>query len=125
MPSPHTVQFPRQALPLAPAGIPGGSHVSPAVLPTMPSPQDATWMMVQSLAHVSVLLVLPSSQNSPASTIPSPHTVQLPRQRFPLAPAAVPGGSHVSPDVLPTMPSPQVATWLIVQSFAHGSALSV
>src|SRR5262245_30350985 len=108
MPSPHTVQSPRQMLPFAPAVDPGGSQVSPRLGWTMPSPQNSG--IVQLLAHASVLLVLPSSHSSPVWTMPSPHTVQLSRQRLPLAPAAEPGGSQVSPGTLMS-PSPQNRTW--------------
>src|SRR5688572_24399032 len=102
MPSPQTVQPARQMLLFGGAGDPGGSQVSPGVLPRMPSPHTGS---SQTLVQPSVLVVLPSSHCSPSFTIPSPQTVQSPRQGMLWTPAGVPGGSHVSPGVLPTMPS--------------------
>src|SRR6185369_12286756 len=45
-PSPQTVQLPRQVLPFAPPGCPGGSQVSPVVFPTMLSPQYRTGLQI-------------------------------------------------------------------------------
>src|SRR6185436_6547825 len=83
------------------------SHCSPAS--TMPSPHTG---MMQLFRQPSELLVLPSSHASPASRFPSPQTVQLARQVLPFAPPGWPGGSHVSPGVLPVIPSPQYSALL-------------
>src|SRR5262249_44475390 len=104
-PSPHTVQSARQVLLFGPAGCPGGSQVSPGGL-RRPSPQTGS---TQLLRQASVSTLSPSSHCSPASTWPSPHTVQLARQVLLFGPAGDPGGSQVSPGVFPRMPSPHFA----------------
>src|SRR5258707_817130 len=69
--SPHTVQLSLHRLWLPPAGDPGGSHVSPIAVSTMPTPHLG---VVQLLRHPSASLRLPSSHSSPVSTMASPHT---------------------------------------------------
>src|SRR5258706_215035 len=73
----------------------------------------------QWLGQLSVSTPFPSSHNSPASTWPSPHTVQLSRQRLPLPPAGEPGGSQDSPLAGSKIPSPHLC---VVQLLGHPSA---
>src|SRR5262249_24099605 len=99
---PH-LPFARARVPVAPPGGPGGSQVSPRVTegsphgrnrPLFPQPSGST--------------PLPSSHCSPASTWPSPHTVQSFRHRLPLLPAGCPGMPHVMPQFGQTTPLPHM-----------------
>src|SRR4030095_2954132 len=102
-PSPHTVQSARQVLPFPPAGVFGGSQVSPGS--TIPSPHSCG---MQLSGQLSVSMLLPSSQNSPPLTIPSPQKLQSVRQ---VRPEGASGWnvvwSQVSPDPGCKRPSPQ------------------
>src|SRR5262245_64895145 len=116
-PSPHTLQVSRQRLPFPPAGEPGGSQVSFRLASTIPSPHTG---IVQLFRQPSVSTPLPSSHISPGCWTPSPHTLQVSRQRLPFPPAGRPDERQVAFRLASTIPSPHTG---IVQLFRQPSVL--
>ena len=90
-------------------GATGGSHSSPHIVFTIPSPQRSPLSSVQVDEQPSQLTVLPSSHCSVPHTTPSPQPVTSVQVLLQPSQSSVLPSSHSSP--ASTMPLPQTAVF--------------